>query len=257
MRWIIWTITVVGVALPGCATRPEDVSATYVSPLQYQNYNCNQIGMEIGRVSRRVSEISGAQNSTATGDAVALGVGFIFWPAFFFMIGGDHEDELARLKGEYEALESAAIQNECNIGPQLEAARIERERRVAEKAEAAKAAGAYQGQAHGSRAVGRTASCYRCSVPHRRPLTATLSGCATSSPPCSRCPAPPTPPTPSPGPIVATVISVYDDDTLTVNAYPWPGMTIRTAVRVNGIDTPEIRGLCDAEKELAKRARDM
>ena len=43
---------------------------------------------------------------------------------------------------------------------------------------------------------------------------------------------------------------------MTVNAYPWPGMTIRTAVRVNGIDTPEIRGLCDAETELAKRARD-
>ena len=59
-----------------------------------------------------------------------------------------------------------------------------------------------------------------------------------------------------PGPIVATVIGVYDGDTLTVNAYPWPGMTIRIAVRINGIDTPEIRGLCDAEKELAKRARD-
>ncbi len=59
-----------------------------------------------------------------------------------------------------------------------------------------------------------------------------------------------------PGPIVATVISVYDGDTMTVSAFPWPGITIRTAVRVNGIDTPEIRGLCDAEKELAKRARD-
>ncbi len=59
-----------------------------------------------------------------------------------------------------------------------------------------------------------------------------------------------------PGPIVASVVSVYDGDTLTVNAYPWPGMTTRTAVRVNGIDTPEIRGLCDAETELAKRARD-
>ena len=67
----------------------------------------------------------------------------IFWPALFFMIGGDREEELARLKGEYEALESAAIANECNIAPQLEAARIERERRAAEKAETRKAAGAY------------------------------------------------------------------------------------------------------------------
>ena len=59
-----------------------------------------------------------------------------------------------------------------------------------------------------------------------------------------------------PGPIVATVVSVYDGDTMTVNAFPWPGMTIRTAVRVNGIDTPEIRGLCAEETELAKQARD-
>ena len=59
-----------------------------------------------------------------------------------------------------------------------------------------------------------------------------------------------------PGPIVATVVNVYDGDTMTVNAYPWPGMTIRTAVRVNGVDTPEIRGQCDEETELAKRARD-
>ena len=59
-----------------------------------------------------------------------------------------------------------------------------------------------------------------------------------------------------PGPIVAAVVRVYDGDTLTVNAFPWPGMTIRTAVRVNGVDTPEIRGLCDAETELATRARD-
>ncbi len=34
------------------------------------------------------------------------------------------------------------------------------------------------------------------------------------------------------------------------------GMTITMAVWVNGIDTPDIRGLCDAEKDLAKRARD-
>ena len=60
-----------------------------------------------------------------------------------------------------------------------------------------------------------------------------------------------------PGPIIASVVSVYDGDTMTVNAYPWPGMTIRTAVRVNGIDTPEIRGLCEAETELAEKARDL
>ena len=51
-------------------------------------------------------------------------------------------------------------------------------------------------------------------------------------------------------------MSVYDGDTLTVDAMPWPGVTIRTSVRVDGVDTPEIRGKCQAEKDRAIRARD-
>ncbi len=61
---------------------------------------------------------------------------------------------------------------------------------------------------------------------------------------------------PIPGPVNARVVSVYDGDTMTVDAEPWPGLTARTKVRVAVVDTPEIRGKCQAEKDLAIRARD-
>lgn len=52
------------------------------------------------------------------------------------------------------------------------------------------------------------------------------------------------------------VVKVYDGDTITVNipdVHPLLGKGL--SIRISGIDTPEIRGKCDKEKELAKRAR--
>ena len=58
-----------------------------------------------------------------------------------------------------------------------------------------------------------------------------------------------------PGPVQADVEHVIDGDTFWALAYPWPGQAIRVAVRPFGIDTPELRGRCAAEKAAARRAR--
>ncbi len=60
-----------------------------------------------------------------------------------------------------------------------------------------------------------------------------------------------------PGPVTADVVRVYDGDTLTVDAHPWPQITVRTSVRVDGIEAPEIRGACDNEKAMAREAREL
>ena len=110
--------------LAGCAPKSEKIHAQYVSPLQYQDYSCKQIRMEMMRVSRRVNEVSGVQDKQASNDSAALGVGLIlFWPALFFMIGEDQKEEVSRLKGEYEALEQVAIQKECDVVKEVEAAK--------------------------------------------------------------------------------------------------------------------------------------
>lgn len=57
------------------------------------------------------------------------------------------------------------------------------------------------------------------------------------------------------GPIPARVIRVVDGDTLIVRARIWLGQEIETAVRLDGIDTPELKSPCAAERELAGRAR--
>src|SRR5690606_16495125 len=59
-----------------------------------------------------------------------------------------------------------------------------------------------------------------------------------------------------PGPVPADVVRVIDGDTLKVRAHIWIGQAVETAVRLQGINAPELRGDCEAERRLAAAARD-
>ncbi|WP_207173472.1 hypothetical protein [Halochromatium glycolicum] len=108
--------------IAGCATPPDKVSASYVSPMQYADYSCAQLNGELQRVQRQLVQVTGAQQKEANKDAVAMGVGLVvFWPALFFLAGDDQKEELARLKGEYEALQAAAIRKDCGFAEALTA----------------------------------------------------------------------------------------------------------------------------------------
>lgn len=58
-----------------------------------------------------------------------------------------------------------------------------------------------------------------------------------------------------PGPVTGEVVKVVDGDTLDVRIRIWLGQELETKVRLHGIDTPESRSRCTAEKDLAKRAQ--
>ena len=55
----------------------------------------------------------------------------------------------------------------------------------------------------------------------------------------------------------ADVVSVIDGDTLDVRAHVWLGQTVAIRVRLDGIDTPELRGRCAAERTAAEAAREL
>lgn len=59
-----------------------------------------------------------------------------------------------------------------------------------------------------------------------------------------------------PGPVPATVLEVIDGDTVKLRAHIWLGQEVETAVRLDGVNAPELRGDCAAERRLAAAARD-
>jgi outer membrane murein-binding lipoprotein Lpp len=108
----------------GCASRSDNIAAAYVSPTAYASWKCGQIQEEASRLSARAAQVSGAQDSKATNDAVATGVGVVlFWPALFFIKGDSTTAaELSRLKGEMDAIEQVSIQKRCGVTFQRPAA---------------------------------------------------------------------------------------------------------------------------------------
>lgn len=61
------------------------------------------------------------------------------------------------------------------------------------------------------------------------------------------------------GPVTAQVVRVIDGDTLVVRAQIWPGQHVETAVRLDGIDTPELnprrsRFVNEACRQVARAA---
>ncbi|HUT52297.1 MAG TPA: metal ABC transporter ATP-binding protein [bacterium] len=107
----------------GCAKKPEKIAAASVSPLQYKDYDCDQIAQEMDRVGRKNNELYHRIDKMAKKDAWTVGLSVGFAPftyllslfGLFAIEGGDGEAEYSQLKGEYEALQHAAIQKKCNM----------------------------------------------------------------------------------------------------------------------------------------------
>ncbi|MGM0422334.1 MAG: metal ABC transporter ATP-binding protein [Pseudomonadota bacterium] len=104
--------------LSACASHPDKITAASVSPVAYQGYSCKQISQEVARINKDVTLLYGQLQQTANNDGAQMAIGMVlFWPALFFLEGGDgvQAAEYAQLKGELDALESVSIQRDCDI----------------------------------------------------------------------------------------------------------------------------------------------
>jgi len=124
--------------ITGCASSPDDIAPTYVSPLEYAQYDCDQIAMEMKHVSRQTAQIHHQLEVKASDDAAQMGICLVlFLPCLFFPEGGDGPEAVryANLKGEWEALHDVSVQKKCSVAHIKSPEEISEERKAKIKAE--------------------------------------------------------------------------------------------------------------------------
>ena len=109
------SLVATAMVLSGCATSSDKIAASYVSPMQYQSYDCDQLVAEGARLNQRVLTLQGQVDKAASNDKALTGVGAILFFPVLFALGGNQqqEAEYGRLKGEHEAIQQAAIVKKC------------------------------------------------------------------------------------------------------------------------------------------------
>ena len=101
----------------GCAKHSGSIQAADTSPLMYQGHSCQALVAEKARIESKLNAMCKRQDDHAAADVVSTTVGIVlFWPALFFLAAtDDQKEEIARLKGEYEAVEKALANKKCGI----------------------------------------------------------------------------------------------------------------------------------------------
>jgi len=104
-------VGILGLALclTACANRPASIQPSFVSHERFIALECPAIGDRLVAARSDLWRYSQMQEQKANNDAV--GVFLLGVP--FSKMSGDHEADVARAKGEIEALETAQIKNRC------------------------------------------------------------------------------------------------------------------------------------------------
>ena len=107
-------------AVSGCATRSGDVVPQKTDPVEFAAWNCDRIDEESDRVQLRAADVAYAVDARVGNNMIALGLGvMVFWPALLAMRpDGMEAQELAALKGRFEALRSVGQQRGCPPPPE-------------------------------------------------------------------------------------------------------------------------------------------
>ena len=100
---------VLSLFLAGCATRPDSISASHIAHEKFMNNTCSELAVLRADARTDLQTYSAKQNTKANWDFAT--VFFVLIPAS--QISGDHEADVAKFKGEIEAIETAQAVKDC------------------------------------------------------------------------------------------------------------------------------------------------
>jgi len=96
----------------GCATLPEKITPLEISDAHYLKWSCEQLSQEQPKLAASLASASDAQRRCRKADIT--GLLFIGLPVAS-LTGFNKSSEIARLKGELQALQRAAILESCPL----------------------------------------------------------------------------------------------------------------------------------------------
>ena len=94
----------------GCAKSPESISPAYISEMHYRAWTCEQLAQERSRLAAALTTASAQQDQARSNDIA----GIILLGLPVASLSGDNiAPEVARLKGERDAVGRASRLNDC------------------------------------------------------------------------------------------------------------------------------------------------
>ena len=98
------------------------MQASYTSEVRYQDWACRNLASEATSIDKRITELHGQLKKKAGDDQAQMAIGLIlFWPALFFLEGGDGPQaaEFSRLMGERDAIDRVSRLKDCSSVPAM------------------------------------------------------------------------------------------------------------------------------------------
>lgn len=103
-----------GFILNGCNKASHNVEPTYISSYRYDNKSCTTLKKELEYVTERADIMAHRVDERKSSQDTKMAFGWLFWPSYLVIDSNDYEvQELAKLRGEYNALNIAITNNGC------------------------------------------------------------------------------------------------------------------------------------------------